>query len=299
MSKKSDESSNKRSNNGRGFSWESFSSRVNVFSKKNRSQDCNEEDERENELYNGSSSSWSSIRVPYAQVSGPQSANLPPPHIIQQQQQQQQQWTPKSHLNSQRNIAVPPSLRVDSDVPGRSFIGLSPTWNASSSSLPQDNNNNHSDGIDNNTSNTPPLQTTSSFNKSYRLNEFTSELKFLFKDLIEYGKAKTWKKKVLTVIMCICSMVVFYDLLFGKQNYIVTWLNLFIVWMTQHHTQSVFAFVGIFVLSTRKSSKFELLYYLVLHLSLSLESMCLSHFFHLPQCSIFGHMSYLFTSDTI
>jgi hypothetical protein len=272
MSKKSNDSSSKRSNNGRGLSWESFSSRVNVFSKKNRSQDRNEEDERENELYNGSSSSWSSIHVPYAQVSGPQSANLPPPHIIQQQQQQQQQqWTPKSQPNSQRNIAVLPSLRVDSDVPERSLIDLLPTWNASSSlsSLPQ-NNNNHSDGIDNNNSNTP-LQPTSSFNKSYRLNEFTSELKFLFKDLIEYGKAKTWKKKLLTVIMCICSMVVFYDLLFGKQNYIVTWLNLFIVWMTQHHTQSVFAFVGIFVLSTRKSSKTELLLYVMLHLSLSLS----------------------------
>ncbi|MGK3740322.1 MAG: hypothetical protein ACI90V_007172 [Bacillariaceae sp.] len=254
MSKKSNES-NKRSNNGRGFSWESFSSKVNVFSKKNRSQDRNQEDERENEPHNGSSSSWSSIHVPYAQVSGPQSANLPPPHIIQQQQQQQ--WTPKSQSNSQSNLSVSPSLLVESDVPERSSVDLSPTWNASSSlsSLPQNNNNNHpADGIDNDNSSTP-LQPTSSFNKSYRLNEFTIELKYLFKDLIEYGKAKTWKKKLLTVILFICSMVVFYDLIFGKQNYIVTWLHLFIVWMTKHYILSVFAFVGIFVLSTRKSRK--------------------------------------------
>jgi len=45
-------------------------------------------------------------------------------------------------------------------------------------------------------------------------------------------------------------MLVFYDLLFGKQNYIVTWLSSFIVWMTTHQATAVFAFVGIFVLST-------------------------------------------------
>jgi len=72
----------------------------------------------------------------------------------------------------------------------------------------------------------------------------------LLVDLIRYGKAKSWKKKVLTVILFFISVTVFYDLLFGRQDYIITWLHSFIVWMTTHHTAAVFAFVGIFVVST-------------------------------------------------
>jgi len=85
---------------------------------------------------------------------------------------------------------------------------------------------------------------------SSRLTEFKAELKYLFADLVEYSKAKTWKKKILTFLLCTVSMVVFYDLLFGRDDYIVTWLHAFIVWMTTHHAAAVFAFVGIFVLST-------------------------------------------------
>lgn len=83
-----------------------------------------------------------------------------------------------------------------------------------------------------------------------RWSELWTELKSLLKDLVEYGKAKTWKKKIVTVLFGVISMLVFYDLLFGKQDYIVTWLHAFIVWMTSHHAAAVFAFVGIFVLST-------------------------------------------------
>ena len=83
-----------------------------------------------------------------------------------------------------------------------------------------------------------------------RWNEFKAELKSLFVDLVEYSKAKTWKKKILTVLVCAISGLVFYDLLFGKQDFIITWLHAFILWMTTHHAAAVFAFVGIFVLST-------------------------------------------------
>ena len=82
------------------------------------------------------------------------------------------------------------------------------------------------------------------------LKEFTREFKSLLVDLIEYSRAKTWKKKVLTVILFILAALVFYDLFFGNHNFIVTWLHSFVIWMTTHHTASVFAFVGIFVVST-------------------------------------------------
>ena len=82
------------------------------------------------------------------------------------------------------------------------------------------------------------------------LKEFTREFKSLLADLIEYSRAKTWKKKVLTVILFILAALVFYDLFFGNHNFIVTWLHSFVIWMTTHHTASVFAFVGIFVVST-------------------------------------------------
>ena len=86
--------------------------------------------------------------------------------------------------------------------------------------------------------------------KSSPWRKFKTELKGLAADLIEYGKAKTWKKKILTFIFCIISMLVFFDLIFGRQDFIITWLHSFIVWMTTHHAAAVFAFVGIFVVST-------------------------------------------------
>jgi len=86
--------------------------------------------------------------------------------------------------------------------------------------------------------------------RSSRVKEFTTELKSLLVDIIEYSKAKTWKKKLLTVVLFVISTLVFYDLFFGRQDYIVSWLHSFVVWMTTHHALAVFAFVGIFVVST-------------------------------------------------
>ncbi|KAL3920397.1 MAG: hypothetical protein SGILL_003285 [Bacillariaceae sp.] len=84
--------------------------------------------------------------------------------------------------------------------------------------------------------------------KQTRFQEFWAELKDLIVDLLEYCRAKTWKKKLLTVLLCIIFVLVFYDLIFG--HYIIQWLHAFIVWMTSHLTWAVLAFVAIFVVAT-------------------------------------------------
>jgi uncharacterized membrane protein YdjX (TVP38/TMEM64 family) len=206
----------------RNILWECFSCSSNAFkSKREKNQELTAQLQQQEEAVSSNSSSWdnTSTKVPYAQVSGPQSSNIPPPHFSRQRLQRHEQWQ-------------------TSEAPG------SHPWNHSVSSS-------HSSLHSSNRIN--ELQTSSQEEAaigSSRLTEFTTELKYLFADLVEYGKAKTWKKKILTVLLLIVSMLVFYDLLFGRDDYIVTWLHAFIVWMTTHYAAAVFAFVGIFVLST-------------------------------------------------
>ena len=99
---------------------------------------------------------------------------------------------------------------------------------------------------------------------SYRfhevLNEFWIELKFLSKELFEYGRVRSWKKKVLTVVLCDSSALVFWDLIFG--GYIVSWLEEFIMWMTNHSMKAVFAFIALFVVCTRE---YLMKYGIILH----------------------------------
>jgi hypothetical protein len=86
--------------------------------------------------------------------------------------------------------------------------------------------------------------------KTTRYQDFLDELSELVKDLLEYSKAKTWKKKCMALILCLSSVLVFYDLLFGE--YIVQFLKFFILWMSVHSIEAVFAFVGTFVVATCK-----------------------------------------------
>ena len=166
--------------------------------------------------------------APYTQASGPQSANLPAPNFAGDRLQRHEQ-----PLNSSTTDA-PRSHPRDTSVSSSDSV---------LHSINSARNNNSSNGL-------LSSQQEEGAAGSSRLNQFMAELKFLFKDLIEYSKAKTWKKKILTVVVGIISALVFYDLLFGKQDFIVTWLRSFIVWMTTHHAAAVFAFVGIFVVST-------------------------------------------------
>jgi hypothetical protein len=84
--------------------------------------------------------------------------------------------------------------------------------------------------------------------KKTRFQEFWDELKDLIRDLLEYSKAKTWKKKILAVTLCCSSVLVFYDLFFG--GLIVTWLHASMMWMTHNSAMAVLAFVAIFVVAT-------------------------------------------------
>ena len=83
--------------------------------------------------------------------------------------------------------------------------------------------------------------------------EFWLEFQSLLVELLEYGRTKSWKKKLLTVLLCVASILVFYDLLFG--DFIVSHLEHFVHWMANHSASAVVAFVVIFVISTRKSRR--------------------------------------------
>ena len=104
------------------------------------------------------------------------------------------------------------------------------------------------DKQDSNTSSIRNMFVTTSLRPFFR--ELWVELKELTAELIEYGKTKTWKKKLLTVVVSVASLVVFYDLLFG--DIIVDSIEHFVLWMAKHSTLAVLAFVCIFVISTRK-----------------------------------------------
>lgn len=80
--------------------------------------------------------------------------------------------------------------------------------------------------------------------------DFWIELQELVQELAFYGKNKTWKKKIMAVLLLVSSVLVFSDLLFG--DFIYTHLEHFIHWMASHAATAVLAFVGIFVLSTRE-----------------------------------------------
>jgi hypothetical protein len=82
-------------------------------------------------------------------------------------------------------------------------------------------------------------------------------------ELIEYARHnKCWKKKVLTVCLSLSSVLVSTDLIFF--GYIVSLLEEFVMWMTYHSVTAVFAFMCIFVVSTRESTTTIYYYYGVL-----------------------------------
>eukprot|EP00535_Pseudo-nitzschia_heimii_P010677 CAMPEP_0197179884 /NCGR_PEP_ID=MMETSP1423-20130617/4691_1 /TAXON_ID=476441 /ORGANISM="Pseudo-nitzschia heimii, Strain UNC1101" /LENGTH=437 /DNA_ID=CAMNT_0042629871 /DNA_START=250 /DNA_END=1563 /DNA_ORIENTATION=+ len=179
-----------------------------------------QESEREHVISSNSSLRQdSSFDVPYIEVTDSKSST---------QKQQDAKRTPKNN----RSLSL-----------GNSSSPLEPNIESSQNA---DNDNN----INSNSNNCSSTCGSTEIFRLSPLRRFKTELKDLAADLIEYGKAKTWKKKILTVIFCLISMLVFFDLLFGRQDFIITWLHSFIVWMTTHHTAAVFAFVGIFVVST-------------------------------------------------
>jgi hypothetical protein len=101
----------------------------------------------------------------------------------------------------------------------------------------------------------PPDQRPSNLQEFF--SAFWMELGELIRELIQYARAKTWKKKILTVLVSACSILVFYDLFFG--DYILQYLEEFIFWMSVHSAIAVLAFVVLFVVATRKYATTSLL----------------------------------------
>ena len=77
---------------------------------------------------------------------------------------------------------------------------------------------------------------------------FWVEFRSLVHELIQYTRAKTWKKKIFTMLVTACSLLVFYDLFFG--GFIVQHIERFILWMSVHSSSAVLAFIVIFVVAT-------------------------------------------------
>jgi hypothetical protein len=234
-----------------------------------------------------SSSSWSSKvdAIPYndAQVDGisgggaattatatpsTQSQHwIPSPQMLalqQQQQQQQQRNEQQQHGHTYHPSVPPPSPPPSSSSTSNNNCGASTDGITSSqrrferfrefftelySTNKDENNNTKSIKEEEEESSYVNAETTTTETQhTTRVQQFTAELKELVFDLIEYSKAKTWKKKLLTVSLCLSSVLVFCDLIFG--HYIVDFLRLFMMWMTTHSIEAVFAFVAIFVVST-------------------------------------------------
>ena len=80
--------------------------------------------------------------------------------------------------------------------------------------------------------------------------ECWDEIKSLLLELSEFNRKRNWKKKLLTVVIILSSILVFYDLIFRRD--IQHWLTRFLEWMTVHPNGAVLAFILIFVISTRK-----------------------------------------------
>lgn len=85
--------------------------------------------------------------------------------------------------------------------------------------------------------------------KAIRWQHWKAEFCDLFHELVHYGKNKSLKKKILTVVVCASSLLVFADLIFFGN--IVIWLQNFILWMGNNIGAGIFAFIGLFVVTTR------------------------------------------------
>lgn len=72
--------------------------------------------------------------------------------------------------------------------------------------------------------------------------------KHIIFELIDYMRFRSWKKKLLTVIVFCTSALVIVDMIFF--GYINSWLEGFFKWMFRHAIAGLFAFLGLFVVGT-------------------------------------------------
>lgn len=72
--------------------------------------------------------------------------------------------------------------------------------------------------------------------------------KHIIFELIDYMRFRSWKKKLLTVIVFCTSVLVIVDMFFF--GYINSWLEGFFKWMARHSIAGLFAFMALFVVGT-------------------------------------------------
>ena len=83
---------------------------------------------------------------------------------------------------------------------------------------------------------------------TYKSMEQAEKPKNFFQELIHFAKHRSWKKKVMTVLIVTTSFYVLYDLIFlgHVQQAIISSLE----WCTRNPYGAVFSFLGIFVVAT-------------------------------------------------
>lgn len=174
-------------------------------------------------------------------------------------------------LMEQGNIEVDsqgnPSLAEQAEEPA--MLIRIPSWLAISNSTTTQSND-EADNYVNMEKNAQPAPPQKYMTPPTRWQRYKAEFCDLFHELLNYGKNKSWKKKVLTVVVCASSFLVFADLLFFGN--IARWLQAFILWMGNNIILGIFAFIGLFVVTTRTS------YYSSLSLSLLYNVLIHPHF---------------------
>jgi hypothetical protein len=77
-----------------------------------------------------------------------------------------------------------------------------------------------------------------------------TEKQHLCSELLHFFHHRPWHKKLLTMSVIVSCIYVFIDLVF--LGYIEDLLEEYIDWMERHIAAGVFAFIGIFIVSTRE-----------------------------------------------
>lgn len=83
---------------------------------------------------------------------------------------------------------------------------------------------------------------------SSRWKRVKTEIIDVFHEVAHYTSTKSWKKKVLMVMLYTSSLLVLVDLVFFGN--IVQWLCDFMLWMQTHVMEGIFAFIGLFIITT-------------------------------------------------
>ena len=99
----------------------------------------------------------------------------------------------------------------------------------------------------------PETTTPSSNNNNNNKNNNTTPQtpapeRHIFWELVHFARHRSWKKKVLTAVICLTSAYVLLDLIFLGN--VMRGINAFLKWMIRNPTGAVFSFIFFFTAST-------------------------------------------------